>query len=315
MIKIASLQAIAGAILACGLAAAPAQAGPNRTFVSGLGTDSGACSRTTPCRTFAFAFTVTTAGGEIDVLDTAGYGPVTILHAISIVNGGAGVAGITASSGNGVTINAGAGDSVHLRGLSIEGLGTGANGILFNTGGNLEIENCVIRNFASAGINISPSTSSSVSVSNTIASDNHVDGISIAPTRVAVVTGALSKVTTNNNNYAGIVVAGTFTLGLPLTVTIVDSEASNNSGFGVVAQSADQYYGDTDVTLRNVNASFNGTGLNLNSGCILLVGHSMVTRNVNGVSKSGGNIFSYGDNDIGGNFVDNWGALTPLAQH
>ena len=68
--------------------------------------------------------------------------------AISIVNDRVGVgfgSSASASSGNGVTINAGASDSVHLRGLTIEGLGSGTNGILFTTGGNLEIENCIIR--------------------------------------------------------------------------------------------------------------------------------------------------------------------------
>jgi hypothetical protein len=73
MIKITSLS-VAGALLAFGLSAAPVQAGPNRTFVSGKGTDSGACSLAAPCRTFAFALTQTAAGGEIDVLDPAGYG-------------------------------------------------------------------------------------------------------------------------------------------------------------------------------------------------------------------------------------------------
>jgi hypothetical protein len=155
---------IAGALLALALSAAPAQAGPNRTWVSGTGTDSGACARAAPCKSFAFALTQTAAGGEIDVIDPAGYGPVTINKSISIVNDGVGVAAIGAGSGNGVTINAGASDSVHLRGLTIEGLGSGANGILFNTGGTLAIENCVVRNFGTAGINIAPSTSGSFSV-------------------------------------------------------------------------------------------------------------------------------------------------------
>ena len=75
------------------------------------------------------------------------YGMVTITKAISIVNEGAGAATIGISSGNGVTITAGTRDNVYLRGLTIQGFGSGANGILFNTGGNLEIENCVIRNF------------------------------------------------------------------------------------------------------------------------------------------------------------------------
>ena len=172
MIKIASLPTIAGALLAFGLSAAPAQAGPNRTWVSGHGTDSGTCALAAPCRTFAFAITQTAAGGEIDVLDPVGYGAATITKAISIVNDGVGVAAIGASSGNAITINAGASDSVHLRGLTIEGTGGATTGILFNSGVNLAIENCVIQHLAD-GIVITPSTSSSFSVSNTIASNNN----------------------------------------------------------------------------------------------------------------------------------------------
>ncbi|MGI8568743.1 MAG: hypothetical protein ACR2KT_06560 [Methylocella sp.] len=99
MIKITSLS-VAGALLAFGLSAAPAAALANRTWVSGHGTDSGACTRAAPCKTFAFAITVTNAGGGIDVLDPAGYGPVTIAKAISIVNDGVGTAGIKTPSGN-----------------------------------------------------------------------------------------------------------------------------------------------------------------------------------------------------------------------
>jgi hypothetical protein len=175
MIRIASLS-VAGALLACGLSAAPAQAGPNRTWVSGHGTDSGACTLAAPCRTFAFALTQTAAGGEIDVLDPAGYSPVTITKAISIVNDSVGVAGIGAPSGDGVVINAGATDSVHLRGLTIDGRGSSASGVLFYKGGNLAIENCVIRNF---GVGINIVSGGSFSVSNTIASNNGLFGISI----------------------------------------------------------------------------------------------------------------------------------------
>lgn len=145
------MPAIAGALLAFGLSAAPAQAGqPNRTFVSGKGTDSGNCALVAPCRIFAFALTQTVAPGEIDVLDPAGYGAVTITSAISLVNAGVGTAGIQVASGNAVTINAGASDRVLLRGLTIDWLGTGTNGIQFTTGANLEIENCEIRDFTGA---------------------------------------------------------------------------------------------------------------------------------------------------------------------
>src|ERR1700736_2255766 len=146
MIKIVSLL-VAGALLACGPCAAPAwaQLQEVRTFVSGTGTDSPTCGDSAaPCRTFAFAITWTVDGGEIDVLDSAGYGTVTIHKSISIVNAGAGVAGILAGAGfTGVTINADPNDNVHLRGLTIDGIGSGLSGIQFNTGKNLAIENCV----------------------------------------------------------------------------------------------------------------------------------------------------------------------------
>jgi hypothetical protein len=321
MIKITSLS-VAGALLAFGLSAAQAQVchEVNRTFVSGKGTDANAgdcCVFTHPCQTFAVAIARTAAGGEIDVLDPADYGTVTITRAISIFNDGVGVAGIqTEPDTNGVTINAGASDSVHLRGLTIEGLGVGTNGIRFNTGGNLAIENCVVRNFTLAGIAITPSTSSNFSVSNTIASDNPNEGIAINPQGAAVVQGVLSKVTANNNNSAGIVVDGSFTTGASLNVTVVDSEAANNGGAGVAAVSLPRQAAAA-VMVRNVIANNNkNSGLAVQGNAILRVAHSVVTGNNTGlVTDRGGAIFSYGDNDIDGNANDNTGVLTSLAMH
>jgi hypothetical protein len=306
MIKITSLS-VTGALLAFGFSAAPAQAGPNRTWVSGHGTDSGGCPVTAPCRTFAFALTQTAAGGEIDVLEPAGYGPVTITKSISIVNDGVGTAAIGVESGNAITINAsGLFDFVHLRGLTIEGHpGFGVsvgNGIQFNSGLNLAIENCVIRNVG-FGINISPSTASSFLVSNTIASNTGI-GIAIAPNGPAVVTGVLSKVITNNNG-VGIGVNASVTPGASLNVTVVDSVASNNNNVGINA-----FLANTVVMVRNSVASNNGTGLFAQRNAILRVAHSAVTGNFLGVqTTSGGTLFSYGNTN------DNTGVLTPLAMH
>jgi hypothetical protein len=313
MTKLTSLPAIAGALLACSLSAAPAWALANRTWVSGHGADSGACTPTAPCRTFNFALAQTASGGEIDVLDPAGYGAITITKAISIVNDGVGTAGVQAPlGGNGVTINAGASDSVHLRGLTIEGAGSGSTGIQFTGGGSLAIENCVVRDFTLAGIHILPSTSSRFSVSNTIASNNG-GGIVIAAAGSAVVTGVLSNVTANNNNHDGIQVVGV-TAGATINVTIADSVASNNTGNGVLAVAVSAA-ANTGVMVRNVVASNNGTGLITLTNAVLRVAHSAVTGNSTGVNTSGGTLFSYGDNDINGNTSDNTGVLTPVAMH
>src|SRR6201996_9052051 len=61
-----------------------AQAQASRTWVSGVGDDVNPCSRTAPCKTFAGAISKTALNGEIDCLDPAGYGTVTITKSITI---------------------------------------------------------------------------------------------------------------------------------------------------------------------------------------------------------------------------------------
>jgi hypothetical protein len=89
-----SLAAVA-TVLSLGVGTAQAQA--SRTWVSGVGDDVNPCSRTAPCKTFAGAISKTAAGGEINCLDSAGFGGVTITKAITIacegVTGGVLVSG------------------------------------------------------------------------------------------------------------------------------------------------------------------------------------------------------------------------------
>src|SRR3954465_12358566 len=98
-----------------------------RTWVSGVGNDANPCSRTAPCKTFAGAISKTAAGGEINCLDPGGFGAVTITKAMTIACEGV-TAGVLAANVNGIIVNAGASDQVTLRGLDINGAGTGLNG-------------------------------------------------------------------------------------------------------------------------------------------------------------------------------------------
>src|SRR5215467_12306286 len=88
------------------LSVSSASAQVQRTFVSGGGADSNPCSRTAPCRTFTQALMGTNAGGEVVVLDSAGYGPFTITQAVSIIAPPGVYAGVSVFSGNGITITA-----------------------------------------------------------------------------------------------------------------------------------------------------------------------------------------------------------------
>ena len=70
--------ALLATALACVFFAAPANAQAPRTFVSAAGSDSNPCSFAAPCRHFQNAVNATSAGGEVDALDPAGYGPIVI---------------------------------------------------------------------------------------------------------------------------------------------------------------------------------------------------------------------------------------------
>src|SRR5271155_2818771 len=139
---------VAGALFSLCLAAVPAEATVDHTYVSGKGTDTGGgIDQATACRSFAYALTQTSASGEIIVMDPADYSPVTITKSISIVADGGGPAGIILATGNAITINAGGADVVNLRGLTLEGDGTAVSGIALSSAGSLTISDCVVRNF------------------------------------------------------------------------------------------------------------------------------------------------------------------------
>ena len=125
-----------------------------RTWVSGVGDDANPCSRTAPCKTFEGAISKTAAGGEIDVLDPGGFGAVTITKAITIDGSGGSIAGVLVSGTNGITVNARAADTVILRNLDFEGLGSGVSGILFQGGGTLIVDNSTITAFTDSGIKL-----------------------------------------------------------------------------------------------------------------------------------------------------------------
>src|SRR5689334_5358236 len=99
-----------------------ASAQATRTWVSGVGDDANPCSRTAPGKTFAGAISKTAAGGEIDALDSGGFGALTITKSITI-DGAGNLAGVLVGGTNGIVINtANPTDVVVLRGLEINGI-------------------------------------------------------------------------------------------------------------------------------------------------------------------------------------------------
>ncbi|MEA2205867.1 MAG: hypothetical protein QOE77_2643 [Blastocatellia bacterium] len=152
------------AILVCITSfASLAHAQASRTWVSGVGDDVNPCSRTAPCKTFSGAISKTSEGGEIDVLDPAGYGTLTITKAITVDGGtGSGWASVLASGLSGMTVNVTTGTHVNdavviLRNITFNGISqspsaAGTNGVNYLKAAQLHIENCVFENFSTTGI-------------------------------------------------------------------------------------------------------------------------------------------------------------------
>jgi hypothetical protein len=297
-------------LLALGLHAAPAQATTFRTFVSAHGSDGNPCTLAAPCRTFAVALAQTSAGGIIDVLDPAGYGAVTITQSVTII--GRDWASVLVTGGNAITINAGGSDVINLRGLILDGAGTGAIGILFQAGATLNIQNSVIRRFSGTGIGFFPTASSKLFVSSTLVSDNGLAGILVAPTVSGItVTASLNRVEVDNNFY-GVTADGRNATGF-ITVTVVDSVVVNNAGVGFISVTT-AGHAVTDVLLVRCVAVNNGTGIQADgTNATLRSAQSTVTGNATGWDAlNGSTLFTYSDNNVDGNTAGE-GAQTPLA--
>ena len=161
--------------------ASHARAQATRTWVSGVGDDVNPCSRTAPCKTFAGAISKTATGGEISVLDPGGFGSVTITKSITI-DGTGSLSSILGAGTTGININiTSASDtakSVRIRGLTINGAGSGIHGIRVIAADKVSIEDSVIDGFNTNGVTVQAGT---VFVRNTVIRNNAGAGISVGP--------------------------------------------------------------------------------------------------------------------------------------
>jgi hypothetical protein len=201
--------AIVAALAAVVLGALPGNAQTTRTWVSGVGDDGNPCSRTAQCRTFAGAIAKTAAGGEISVLDPGPNGIITINKSLAIVGLGA-PGSILANNSVGVTISAGANDSVFLDGVVLEGGGSGTTGIRIISAGAVHIRNCVIRGFQAEpglAIDIAPTGFTLVFVSNCALGKNS-GGIRAAPADGGSAQVFVDDVQVENNTGSAVRVEG-----------------------------------------------------------------------------------------------------------
>ena len=281
--------------------AAPAHAQATRTWVSGVGDDVNPCSRTAPCKTFAGAISKTANGGFINVLDSGGFGAVTITKSITIDGEGA-HAGILAAGVTGITIN-GSNIRVTLRNLSIESPQPapaappptpGIIGVRVLQAAEVHIEKCWIGGFSSHGVDFAPSGGGELHMSDTTSSNNSGAGVRVGTGR-ATISGLRAE-----SNGTGVLVNGA------AIATVRGSHASSNSaGFSAEVSAAAVLNVHDSVTTQNTH------GVVAESGATVRVSNTLIVSNSSfGLLNSGGTSFlvSLGGNSVIGNATD--GAFT-----
>jgi hypothetical protein len=292
-----------------------------RTFVASGGNDANPCSLVAPCRSFLTAINRTSFGGEVIVLDSAGYGPVVINKAVSIIAPPGVYAGVSVFSGTGIVVNPALGN-VTLRGLTINALG-GAIGIDFQSGSALYLDNVTVSGFPTAGLNAFVSAAGTVAVHGSTFRGNGT-GAAFGGTGAV---GAALEVSVEGSQFdgngTGVRFAGAGTFGefrqttlaggttgalvQPTTgggtnrVDFLDTTITRNSGAGIQSGGVT---GTANVSLTGSMVSGNGTGVQAGSGAVVYLTDSTVTRNATGLATSGGTINTGSDNRLQNNTVN-----------
>jgi hypothetical protein len=265
----------------------------NRTWVSGNGDDVNSCSRSSPCKTFAGAIFKTNVGGEIDVLDPGGFGSVTITKSITIDAGQSFGSILSPTSVTGVIVNITAATdtakTVRLRGVSINGLGTGTDGIRISSATQVFIEDVLVEGVGRHGINIGASnvyvSIARSTIRNAVKSGIHVEPAADAPATLAVESTNIS----------------TCEIGLSAgkgTIATIRDSAFLHNGTGVEGH-------DCDVALVGCIVAHGHLGLIARTNSAIRISRTTVTRNQTGLgATTGGKIISFKNNVVHGNGTD-----------
>src|SRR3954468_15329681 len=294
------MRALAAAIFSVLFLALPATAGAQvnyRSYVSFGGSDTNDCSRSSPCSSWQRAVNETLSGGEVVALDSAEYSAVVVDRSV-ILDGGGARASILANGADAAIYVNNPAAKVVIRRLFLNGQGelpsvnqpgaAGPFGISVDAARAVRVEDVRISDFTRVGIRIAPDKPSSTTIVDSLVADNGTHGINIfSPTGDGANRVTLRNVTLTDNAQNGI---GTTTRGTGrVVVNVFNSLVGDNGLDGIRSQGA------------NAKVRISNTGIVGNVGQGL---HSL----------DGGQILSWGNNEIAGNTVD--GAPTGmLSQH
>ena len=290
--------------------------GAQRTFVSAAnGSDSNGCTRALPCRNFMAAIPLTDPDGEVVVLDSGGYGVVTITQPISLISPNGVYAGITAFTGAAVTVNAGVAN-VTLRNLAVHGQGA-AIGVDADTVQSLHIENCAIDGFSQQGILFDPSTVSSwlfvndtvvARIGNTgidvVGTNKHasLNGVRVLQSYTQVWVEAGAQAAIRNSLASG----GHYGFGVYTNSRLTAERAvATDNAYGFYAAENGSMVLTRCAATLNSNHGILAFNVATNPSANIWVSDSTITGNIVGVEASpGSNVYTRGNNTLISNATD-----------
>jgi len=161
------------------------------------------------------------------------------------------------------------------RGLKVQGLGTGLNGVRFLSGQALHVEDCTITNFSNLGLDFEPSAAAQLFVKSTVISQNTVGNIYVSQGRAVIAKSQLL-----NAGY-GLNVTGT------AQASVHDTTFSGHSGIAIHASSSAEINVDHGLIANN--------GVGVQGDSMVRLSEVMVSNNTTGVS---GTVASFGNNRV-----------------
>ena len=282
-----------------------ASAQASRTWVSGVGDDANPCSRTAPCKTFAGAISKTANGGEIDALDPAGYGAVTITKGITIDGNGWGSVLVSGTNGIVISDSTDAKPVVILRNLSINGIGTGINGVQIiqvgTTQGQVALENVEIFGFTNRAVNVTATVPVNVSISECHFYNCQMTAVAVLPSSITADKVSVKRSTISNNGLTAGTAGGVFANNGG-KIVVSDTNMSFNTAAAAEAGT------NGEVVVDNCVMEGNQFGAKTSGGTLWL-SRSFIYGSTGGsaVSNAGGSLFTFGDNKMASNGTNNTG--------
>jgi hypothetical protein len=282
------------------LHANPASALNQHSFVASTGNDANACTLDAPCLTFQAAVNATVANGELEVLDSADFGSFTVSNPITIINN-IGFAGVLQTGGGQYGIDINTSGQVVLKGLTIEGNGSGGTGIRFRGTGTLIVSSTRIAGFTTAGLSFLPSGSATLTYAG--GSINNISGglgVNVAPSALGStdVVRVLLEIDSQNNATGVQVLGDGLNASAKIFAVIQNGNALNNTT-GINVQSSGAI---TKVFVGNDTINGNTTGLQVSGAAAsLTLGGNTIMGNVTPTAAPSGVLNTFNNNSFVGN--------------